>query len=288
MASRLSRPFSNGTTLPDSYALRNPPNFDLNNEGIGYAINDWIRLITTALFPEDLRRWLRTKQRLYRLQWPRVGTVREKNLWRVTPISRIFGLNRGLPIDRYYIEHFLSEHASDIQWRVLEIGDNFYTQKFGGDCVTTSDVLHMVENNPKATIVGDLTRADHIPSDSFDCIICTQTLQMIYDLQVALQHLYRILKPRGVLLVTSHGISKIGRREGIDPWGEYWRLTAQSARRLFEEAFPAANIRITTYGNVLTAIASLHGLSAEELCQEELDYCDPDYEVLITIRGVKP
>src|SRR3989304_5790986 len=140
MASRLSRPFSNGTTLPDSYALRNPPNSDLNNEGIGYAINDWIRLITTALFPEDLRRWLRTKQRLYRLQWPRVGTVREKTLWRVTPISRIFGLNRGLPIDRYYIEQFLSEHASDIQGRGLEIGDNFYPQKIGGDCVTTRDV----------------------------------------------------------------------------------------------------------------------------------------------------
>ena len=251
-------------------------------------INDWIRVIAAAVLSVDFRRWLRMQQWRYRLQWPRVGTVNPNNLWRVKPISRIFGLNRGLPIDRYYIEQFLSEHASDIQGRVLELGDNFYTQKFGGDRVTKSDVLHMVENNPKATIVADLTCADHVPSDIFDCIIFIQTLQMIYDTRAAVRHLYRILKPTGVLLVTSHGISKIGRREGIDPWGEYWRLTAQSARRLFEEAFPAGNIRIKTYGNVLTAIASLHGLSAEELRQEELDHCDPDFEVLITIRGIKP
>jgi len=111
---------------------------------------------------------------------------------------------------------------------------------------------------------------------------------MIYDIRTALAHLWRILKPGGVLLVTSHGISKIGRREGIDPWGEYWRLTAQSANRLFQEFFPSTNIKIEVYGNVLSAIASLHGLAVEELNQNELDYSDPDYEVLITIRAVKP
>jgi len=38
---------------------------------------------------------------------------------------------------------------------------------------------------------------------------------------------------------------------------------------------------------VLTAIAFLHGLAAEELRREELDYCDPDYEVLLTVRAAK-
>jgi SAM-dependent methyltransferase len=193
--------------------------------------------------------------------------VKDNSLWRVTPISRIFGLNRGLPIDRYYIEQFLSAHTSDIQGHVLEIGDNFYTRKFGCGRVTTSDVLHVVEGNPDATIVADLTYGDHVPSDTFDCIICTQTLQMIYDVRAALHHPYCILKPGGLLLITSLGISKIGRREGIDSWGEYWRFTAQSARHLFEEIFPAANIRVKTYGNVLSAITLLHGLAAEELRQ---------------------
>jgi len=252
------------------------------------VLNDWIRAATSALLPVDLRRWLRVQQQKYRLQWPRVGAVKDNSFWRLTPISRIFGLNRGLPIDRYYIEQFLSAHSSDIQGRVLEMGDNFYTQKFGGDRVIRSDVLNVVKGNPEATIVADLTSAENIPSNSFDCIICTQTLQMIYDIRTALMHLNRILKPGGVLLVSSHGISKIGRREGIDPWGEYWRLTAQSARRLFLEIFPGENVEIEVYGNVLSAIASLHGLAAKELSQSELDYSDPDYEVLIVVRAVKP
>jgi SAM-dependent methyltransferase len=170
---------------------------------------------------------------------------------------------------------------------VLEIGDDRYTRKFRGDRITKSDVLHVIEGNPKATIVADLTSAHHVPSNTFDCIIFTQTLQTIYDFRAALRHLFRILKRGGVLLVTNSGICKIGRREGVDPWGEYWHFTTQSVRRLFQETFPAANISIEAYGNVLTAIAFLHGLAAEELRQEELDFFDPDYEVLITVRAVK-
>jgi SAM-dependent methyltransferase len=210
------------------------------------------------------------------------------DLRRVTPVSPVFGFDRGLPIDRYYIQRFLSAYFTDIRGRVLEMGDDFYTRKFGGGRVSKSDVLHVVQGNPKATLVADLTCADSNPSDTFDCIIFTQTLQMIYDLRKALSHLYRILKPGGVLLVTSHGISKIGRREVVDPLGEYWRLTTQSARRLFQDIFPAANVGVGVYGNVLTAIAFLHGLAAEEMDQEELDYSDPNYEVLITVRAVKP
>ena len=42
------------------------------------------------------------------------------------------------------------------------------------------------------------------------------------------------------------------------------------------------------HGNVLAAMAFLHGLVSEELRQAELDYFEPDYEVLMTIRAVKP
>ena len=256
-------------------------------EKIRSRIGDVVTAIVKAVFPVKVQRWLVAQQRSHRMQWPRAGTIQFGDLRRITPISRFFGTDRGLPIDRYYIERFLSAHASDIQGHVLEMGDAFYTQKFGGARVTTSDVLHVVEGNPDATIVADLTRAHNIPSETFDCIIFTQTLQMIYDIRAALQHLYRILKPGGALLVTAHGITKIARREGIDPWGEYWHFTTQSARHLFQEVFPAANIQVDVYGNVLTAVAFLHGLASEELRQEELDYIDPDYEVLLTIRAVK-
>lgn len=74
----------------------------------------------------------------------------------------------------------------------------------------------------------------------------------------------------------------------MDRWGDYWRFTSLSARHLFEEVFPAESIEVQPHGNVLAAIAFLHGLAAEELRPQELDYHDPDYEVLITVRAVKP
>ena len=41
-------------------------------------------------------------------------------------------------------------------------------------------------------------------------------------------------------------------------------------------------------GNVLAAIAFLHGLAAEELRQKELDYRDSHYEFSIMVTAVKP
>lgn len=221
---------------------------------------------------------------------PRFLNVPKTNLGqlhRLTPISSVFGFDRGTPIRRYYIENFMIRNAADIRGKVLEIGDNSYTRKFGGGRVLCSDVLDIRKDNPKATLVADLTSADGIPSDIFDCAIITQTLHVIYDVRSAVKELHRIIKPGGVLLATFPGISQISRYD-MECWGDYWRFTTLSARRLFEEAFPESDVRAEAYGNVLTAVASLHGLAAEELKREELDYYDQDYEVLITVRAVKP
>jgi SAM-dependent methyltransferase len=217
---------------------------------------------------------------------PPVGGVRLGSLRRVTPLSREFGYDRGLPIDRYYIERFLSAHASDIRGHVLEIADDTYTRRFGGSRVTKSDVLH-VEGHPGATIVGDLTCADHIPSATFDCVILTQTLQFIYDVPAALHTVRRVLKPGGVVLATVPGITPISRYD-LERWGCYWAFTSLSVRRLFESVFSAGRISIEAQGNVLAASAFLYGMAAEELEQRELDACDPDYQVIITVRTVRP
>lgn len=229
-----------------------------------------VHRVGRAVLPRPVQRW-----------------VRFARLRRLTPISRVWGFDRGLPIDRYYIETFLAKYTSDVYGRVLEIAEDTYTKKFGGNRVTQSDVLHVTPDNPNATIVADLTCADHIPSDIFDCIIFTQTLQYIYDMRAAIYHLHRILRPGGVLLATFPGISQIIRWD-TDRWDDYWRFTTASARRLFEEFFPSENLTVEAHGNVLVAIAFLHGLAAEELAPHELAYNDPSYQVLITVRGVKP
>ena len=217
---------------------------------------------------------------------PPVGLVRFGSLRRLHPIGRIFGSEWGQCIDRYYIESFLARHAADIHGHVLEVADNTYTRQFGSTRVQQSDVLHISPHHPGATVTADLTGADHLPSDTFDCVIFTQTLQFIYDVRAALRTLYRILKPGGVLLVTCHGISQIARWD-MDHWGEYWRFTSLAAHKLFTEVFPTSSVTVQAHGNVLAAMAFLHGLVSEELRREELDYFDPDYEVLITIRAVK-
>jgi SAM-dependent methyltransferase len=220
-------------------------------------------------------------------RWPPVGWVRFGHLRRLHPISTQWGSERGTPIDRYYIEQFLTLHAADVRGEVLEIGTNRYTRTFGGERVTHSEVLHVAESNPEVTLLGDLTSATHIASERFNCIILTQTLNTIFDVSAALRTCFRILKPGGVLLVTIPGISKISRYD-MDRWGYFWSFTSASARRLVTEAgFPASRVEVTAHGNVLAAVAFLHGLAWEELKPHELDERDPDYELLITMRAVK-
>ena len=232
---------------------------------------------------------------IYRIQdqrhrWqrrPPVGWVRFGSLRRVEPIDPQFGFRWGQCIDRYYIEKFLEQYQSEIHGAVLEVADDSYTKRFGGKRVSRSDILHYTKENANATIVADLEDAPQIASATFDCIILTQTLQFIYDLRAAAKTLHRILKPGGTLLLTCHGICQISQYD-MQQWGEYWRLTSLSARKLFSEVFPEPCVTVHTYGNVLSATAFLHGLTVQELRREELDYHDPQYEVLIAVRVAKP
>jgi SAM-dependent methyltransferase len=236
-----------------------------------------IRDIARRVLPSPLRRRLR--------EWRRRRAVRFGDLRRVVPVSRWFGEDRGQPIDRYYIERFLQAHAADVRGRVLEVGDDGYTRRFGGDAVHRRDVLHVNPDNPRATIVADLALGEGIPVEAFDCIILTQTLQLVYDVASAVRVLHRSLVPGGVLLVTIPGISQIDRGEWGSSW--YWSFTPLSARRLFEDHFPASALEIEVHGNVLSATAFLQGLASHELRPEELDACDPCYPVSILVRAVK-
>lgn len=242
-----------------------------------------LRSVLRRLPPRVVRQLRVLKRRLAGV--PPVGHFNFGDFRRLSPASRGFGYERGQPIDRYYIERFLESRASHIAGRVLEIGDNEYTLRFGGQRVTRSDILHVHAGNPKATIVADLAHAPHVPSDSFDAIILTQTLLLVYDLRAAVATLHRILKPGGVLLVTVPGVSWVPTRsEWGDTW--YWAFSEASVRRLLAEAF-GDRVETAVAGNVLAAVAFLEGLCAEELEREELDHVDPDYPVTIVACAVK-
>jgi len=227
------------------------------------------------------RRWLIRATRR-----PRIGRVQLGDLARLAPISRDWGFDRGLPIDRFYIERFLAANAADIRGRVLEVSNNDYTRRFGGARVAQSDVLHPFEGNPRATVIADLSRPEKRLEGSFDCIICTQTLQFIYEARNAVTQLHRWLKPGGVALVSVPGISQIS-PEDMRQTGDYWRFTDAAMHRLFADAFGEGVAEIEVFGNVLASMAFLHGIAAEELQESDLLHADPQFQVITTVRAVR-
>lgn len=221
-----------------------------------------------------LKRWI-----IRRTRRPRPGSVDFGDLRRWDPISRDWGFDRGTPVDRFYIESFLGAWDKFITGHVLEIADNAYTRRFGGDRVIRSDVLHPFSGNPRATLVADLGTGEGIVSDRFDCIICTQTLQFIFPVQKAVESLHQLLKPGGVLLATVPGISQIS-REDMELTGDFWRFTTESITRLITPVFGQADA-VEAYGNVYAATAFLHGVAAEELDSTALNYRDSQFQVVI-------
>lgn len=199
------------------------------------------------------------------------------------PVSRTFGLDRGSPVDRRYIEHFLTNHATDIRGRVLEIGDAVYTRRYGGNRVSHSDVLHAEPGNPAATIIGSLTDPATVPKGAFDCIILTQTLHCILDMRTALQTARDALAPGGALLFTVPNITPISRYD-MDRWGDFWRFTSKAVMETVRSMFPEDDLEVVRYGNAAAATAFLNGVAAEELPEDLLWASDPDYEVTIAAR----
>ncbi len=218
---------------------------------------------------------------------PRVGRVDMGDLRRLTPVSRENGYERGTPIDRYYIEGFLVRHVEDVRGAVLDFYDDHNSRLLGNDRVTSVDILHRTDGHPGATVVADLVDAPGIPSSSFDCILLTQTLHVIYDMRAALATVHRILRPGGVVLATVPTVSQRA-ADPLDTWEDCWRLTGYAAHRLFGESFPPHLVESEVHGNVLSAIAFLHGLAAEELTPRELDHVDPLFPLLVAVRAQKP
>ena len=228
----------------------------------------------------------------------RLGTLREEldrggrtgidfgDLRRVDPVSRDWGYDRGKPIDRFYIERFLETNAADVQGVVLEVQEPDFTRHYGGERVTRSEVIDFNPSNPRATIVADFRNAPEIASDTFDCIILTQTLHVIDDMIAVVRECFRILKPGGVLLVTLPCASRVCLEYGKD--GDFWRMTEAGARALFTRVFPRQSVEARSFGNVLVNAAFMYGLACHEVDEREFDAFDPYNPLLVGVRAVKP
>lgn len=196
------------------------------------------------------------------------------------PISNIFGLERGLPIDRYYIEKFLYENTRYIKGTVLEVAGREYTLKYSTN-LEKSISMHVCDASGDDCIIANLETGEGIVDELADCFILTQTLPFIFDVKAAAKNTIRFLKKGGTALVTVSGITQISRYD-MDRWGHYWSFTTASLKRLFEECRDVESVEITAYGNVKSSVSGLYGLAAEDMNESDLNYQDSDYQQIIT------
>lgn len=233
-----------------------------------------------------VRRWVWALARL-----PLVRQVRWMQLRRLRPLGN--GRQRGTPVVRHYWASFLEKYRSDIRGAALEVGTTATVRRYGGQAVTRADALDLAAHGPDVTVVADLTRADQVPGDQYDCFINQFTMHLIYDLDAALYHSIRMLKPGGVLLVNFPCVDYYFAR-GLDmgtgaPVFMHWWFTPIQVENLLRRAgLSPADYTIEIFGNLSSRIAYQMNLPAEELTAHELEYVDPGHPLLICVRAVKP
>lgn len=199
----------------------------------------------------------------------------------VKPASTKYGFDRGKPTDRFYIEKFMEEHSDFIKGRCLEIVDNTYTVRYGGNKVQISDALDIFKT-PKANIHGDLRNLHNVESNLYDCLIVTQTLNVVDRYEDAIKECYRILKPGGVLLVTMPTLSPT--------WNlkiNLWRFTPESSQYVFGKHFGEKNVEVKSYGNKLTSEFFWIGFAVEDLELDEFNSFDKNWPTIIGIVARK-
>jgi len=208
------------------------------------------------------------------------------DLTRTTPISSKFGMDRGTPIDRYYVESFLNDNRQYVAGSILEVGECRYSKQFASGKTIQCHALCYSGNQTDESIIGDLTHPATLPLGVYDCFICTQTLNFIYNVKAAIEGSYHLLKPGGVMLATVAGITQVSRYD-MERWGDFWRFTPLSVMRLFSDVF-GESVKVYSFGNVLASTALLQGIAVEDLPNKSLlNYQDEDYPVVISIIARK-
>jgi hypothetical protein len=220
--------------------------------------------------------WLNTRLPNRAVEW---GTLR-----RIVPVSDHYGYDRGLPVDRFYIERFLAERSRAIRGEVLEVGSANYTRRFGSARVTRSHVVDIDARKPEVTLAADLCKAASLPAAAFDCVILTQTLQLLSDQDTALQNLWSSLRPCGALLISAPCVSRIERKT---PETDFWRYTPRGLELLITRSCPHSTVTTEGRGNVLAAVAFLMGLATEDLTETELEAEDPYFPLVVCATALK-
>jgi SAM-dependent methyltransferase len=216
-------------------------------------------------------------QRLARRYAPRsvrrlLTAARFGDLRRTQPLTP-WGYERGTPVDRWYIERYLLDHAELVRGNALEVKSDAYAHRFGADTV---DVVDIDVSNPHANVYGDLCAPGTLQTGIYDVAVVTQTLQLLAEPLEAVRHLVHALRPGGSLLVTVPTLSRL-----VDE-SDRWRWTPSGLRDLLIAADPGdSRVETVGLGNGLAARAFLFGLAVEDLDADVLARSDDPYPMVV-------
>lgn len=240
-------------------------------------------------------RYLAVKTRRHWHSWPLIRQWRTLRYRRLQPVGG--GKSEGLSTIRYYWADFLEQHQRDVRGHVLEIGETATVRAYGGDAITQADALDLAPHSPEVRVVADLSRADHVEGAVYDCFINQFTTCVIYDIDAALYHAIRLLKPGGVLLINfwcvdfylHRGLDMGTAPSGYPPlYMHHWFTPINVHDRLRRLGLGEADYQLTIYGNLLTRMAFLLNIPAQEYTEHELATVDPGQPLLICARIVRP
>ena len=239
--------------------------------------------------PGRLISWLQSRLHVV-LSLPGIRWIRGRQLRRLQPLAN--GRQRGQPIVRFYWHRFLEAHRSDIRGCCLEIGSTATIRGYG-QAVTRADAIDLAAHSEEISVVADLSRADRLPGEAYDCVICPFTMHLIYDVEAALYHSIRLLKPGGVLLVNFPCVDYYFPR-GLDmgtgaPLFVYWWFTPIMVENLLGRVgLASSDCQTRIDGNLFARVAYQMNMPCEELSRTEIEHEDEGHPLIISVRAVRP
>jgi hypothetical protein len=201
----------------------------------------------------------------------------------IEPLSDYHGLDRGTPLDRWYIEAFLAERVALIRGAVLEVENDVYTTRFGGDRVSELTIVDSNGSNPRATLIADLAQPGSLPAEAYDCIVMTQTLHLLRQPGASLENCHQAMRCGGALLLTAPSMSRVSPSY---PDADYWRFTPAGIAELFGSHW-VGHFTVHARGNLRSCIGFLLGQVVEEVPRALLDQDDPRFPLNVSVEAHK-
>ena len=153
------------------------------------------------------------------------------------------------------IERAVSHHAAPAGGgqSVVDVGcgEKPYLPFFAG--LASEYVGVDVAASPSVDLVAS---ADSLPLDDgrFDVALCTQTLEHVPDPARAVSELHRVLKPGGVLLLSTHGTAMY--HPGPT---DLWRWTQEGLAKLLDDNGDWSRVGLTAAGGTAACLGYLMG-----------------------------